>query len=886
MSSSDHSENGPIKGQDPSIKEQIHVSGMYENWFLDYASYVILERAVPALEDGVKPVQRRILHAMKEMDDGRFHKVANIIGQTMQYHPHGDAAIGDALVNMGQKDLLIETQGNWGDVRTGDSAAAARYIEAKLSSFALEVSFNGDNTEWQVSYDGRKKEPVNLPMKFPLVLAMGVEGIAVGLATKIMPHNFVELCQGSIQVLKGKNTKILPDFPTGGQADFSDYNRGLRGGKIRVRAVIEIIDKKTLAIRELPFNTTTTSIIDSILKANDKGKIKIKKVVDNTAADVEILIELASGVSPDLSLDALFAFTLCEQSISPNACIIVEDKPQFLDVDTVLKTSTFNTRELLKRELEIKKAALEEKWHFASLERIFIENRIYRDIETSETWEEVINTIDKGLQPFKKLLKREVTEEDIVRLTEIKIKRISKFDSFRAEDQILKLEEQIKEIEQNLANLTDYTIDYFQMLIAKFGKGKERKTVITNFDTIQAVQVVANNAKLYTNLAEGFIGTALKKDEFVKECSDIDDVIAFRKDGNMRVVRIGDKVFVGGKDIIHVDTWKKGDDRTTYNLIYRDGARGITYAKRFAATAITRDKDYKLTKGNEKDKILYFTANPNGESETVSIFLSNGSRARKKIFEFDFADLDIKGRGSKGNIVTRYPVRKVEQKELGASTIGGRKIWLDKTVGRLNTDSRGEFLGEFDTGDNILIINKDGSYELTGFEITNRYNMNHILLIEKFDIGKPVSAVYYDGERRKFFIKRFYIETTSISQAFYFISEHNQSAIAVVSTVDRLLIEYYELKGQGKEWVRVELWLNEFIDIKGWKSVGNQLGDKKTVKKIKLLKEESGSPKDPIPEGNPDTGTQTPDDGLLPGSVIEWDIDPNDTEESQGNLFQ
>jgi topoisomerase IV subunit A len=875
------------------IKGKEHVSGMYENWFLEYASYVILERAVPALSDGLKPVQRRILHAMKTMDDGRFHKVANIIGQTMQYHPHGDAAIGDALVNMGQKELLIETQGNWGDIRTGDRAAAPRYIEAKLSKFALHVAFNSDNTEWQLSYDGRKKEPVSLPMKFPMVLAQGTEGIAVGLATKIMPHNFIELCKASIKVLEGKKTNIQPDFPTGGMADFSNYNHGARGSKIRLRGVLEIVDKKTIVIREIPFGHTTTGIIDSIIKANEKGKIKIKKVVDNTAEHVEILIELASGVSPDLTVDALYAFTNCEVSISPNACVIYEDKPRFISVDELLRISTLNTKELLRKELEIKKAALEGKWHFSSLERIFIENRIYHDIEECETWESVIETIDKGLEPFKKNLKMEVTTDDIVKLTEIKIKRISKFDSFKADELILNLEGQIDELKHHLAHLTTYAIDYFNELINKYGKGKERKTKIQSFENIQATQVVAANAKLYANLEEGFIGTGLKKDTFISDCSDIDDVIVFRKDGNMRVVRIEDKVFTGGKQIMHTAVWKKNDDRTIYNMIYRDGQKGITYAKRFAVTSVTRDKDYQLTKGNEKDKVLYFTVNPNGESETVTIYLSSGSRARKKTLTYDFANLEIKGRGSKGNIVTRYPVRKVEQKEMGTSTIGGRKIWIDEITGRLNTVERGRYLGEFDTGDMILVLFKEGSYELTNYDLINKYNMEQISILEKFNPDCVVSTVYYDADRKKYYVKRFKIETQTLGQHFAFLSDTKGSKPVVISTAAKVEIEYTEVK--GKQTTGRTLFLEEFIDVKGWKSIGNQLGDKSSVKKIRILSEfrdiEEPVEEEIVEMDEPSSVPEEKEENekLTTGNTIEWDIEPKDQpktdEEGQGTLF-
>lgn len=870
--SSDHRDSAPDKSL------QLAVSGMYENYFLDYASYVIMERAVPALVDGLKPVQRRILHAMKEMDDGRFHKVANIIGQTMQYHPHGDAAIGDALVNMGQKDLLIDTQGNWGDVRTGDPAAAPRYIEARLSKFALAVAFNPQITEWQLSYDGRKKEPVLLPMKFPLVLAQGAEGIAVGLATKIMPHNFQELCKASIDVLKGKKTNILPDFPTGGQADFSQYNGGQRGGKIRLRADIEVADKKTLLIKSIPYGTTTTSLIDSIIKANDKGKIKIKKVVDNTAEHVEIQIELPSGVSPDLTVDALYAFTHCEQSISPNCCVIQEEKPQFLDVNDILKISTAQTKEYLLQELEIRKAELQEKLFFNALEKIFIENRIYRDIEECETWEAVIGTIDRGLDPFKPQLLREVTEEDIVRLTEIKIKRISKYDSFKADEIMRKLEEELAQVVHNIAHLTDFAIQYFQELLEKFGKGKERKTQIKNFDTIEAAQVVANNAKLYVNRAEGFIGMGLKKDEFVTECSDIDDIIVFRKDGVMKVVRIEDKVFVG-KDIIHVAIWQKGDERTIYNMIYRHGKTGVSYGKRFAVSAVVRDKEYNLAGDVANSRVLYFAARPNGESETVTVFLSQGARARKKVFDYDFGELDIKGRGAKGNIVTKYSVRKVEPKEVGSSTIGGMQIWLDKDTGRLNTDERGTLLGEFDTGDTILVIYKDGTYEQTNYDLVNRYEMNQIVHIGKFDPESVISVVYLDGERQKYMVKRFQVETSSLDQRFPFITEHPKSKLILAVVADHVKVRYTEKKGKGREETEETVQLEEFIDVKGWRAVGNQLGEKSAIKKIKL---EEATNEKPRKQENKEEGA--PDGGLHSGDSIEWEIKPGGKAD-QGQLF-
>ncbi len=808
---------------DYSEENEIHdikpVSGMYENWFLDYASYVILERAVPAIEDGLKPVQRRILHAMKEMDDGRYNKVANIIGNTMQYHPHGDASISDAIVNLGQKDLLIDMQGNWGDIRTGDSAAAARYIEARLSKFALEVIFNPQTTEWQLSYDGRKKEPITFPVKFPLLLAQGVEGIAVGLSTKILPHNFCELIQAAINILKGKRVKLYPDFITGGKIDVSDYNDGKRGGKVRVRATIEEQDSKTLVIKDIPYGTTTTSLIESIVKANDKGKIKIKQVVDNTAADVEIQIQLASGTSPDITIDALYAFTDCEVSISPNACVIMDEKPQFLGVQEILKHSVEQTVDLLRQELEIKKAELLEKILFSSLEKIFIENRIYRDIEECETWEAVIDTIDKGLEPFKPEFYREITQDDIVRLTEIRIKRISKFDSFKADELMNRLQEDLKETEYHLAHLTDYAIAYYEGLLGKYGKGRERKTEITSFDTIKATVVAANNAKLYVNRADGFIGYGLKKDEFVSECSDIDDIVVFRKDGKCVVTRIQDKVFVG-KNILYAGVWKKGDERMIYNMVYVDGKTGRSMIKRFTVLAVTRDKEYDLTKGTKGTKVHYFTANPNGEAEVVTVYLTGGSKARKKVFDFDFAELDIKGRGAGGNILTRYPVRKIQLKSAGKSTLGGLDIYYDSTVGRLNTDERGERVGNFKASDQIIVFYRDGSYELTSFELTNRYEHEQVMLLTKFDQDKPITAVHYDGINKANYVKRFLVETNTANKRFNFATESRSSKLLYVSVQDQVSVSVV-FKEKGKK-AEKQLELTDLIDVKGWKAVGNK----------------------------------------------------------------
>ncbi|HPW86099.1 MAG TPA: DNA gyrase/topoisomerase IV subunit A, partial [Chitinophagales bacterium] len=800
------------------------IDGLYENWFLDYASYVILERAVPALYDGFKPVQRRILHAMKEMDDGRYNKVANIVGSTMQYHPHGDASINDAIVNIGQKDLLIDCQGNWGDIRTGDSAAAARYIEARLSKFALDVVFNEDTTDWQLSYDGRKREPLFLPVKFPLLLAQGAEGIAVGLSTKVMPHNFCELIDASIKYLRKEPFELYPDFLTGGLIDVREYNDGKRGGRIRVRARIEIVDKKTLKITEIPFSTTTSDLIDSILKANEKGKIKVKKVVDNTAKDVEILIELQPQVSPSVTVDALYAFSDCELSVSPNTCVIIDDKPHFIGVTEALKMSTDTTVHLLKRELEIQLQELQDKWHFSSLEKIFIENKIYRDIEEEETWEGVIAAIDKGLDPFKKLLMREVSEEDIVRLTEIKIKRISKFDKKKADEYIKGLENEMQETEKNLKSLTKYAIKYFEDLLKKYGKGKERKTEIAIFDVVEVKQVAANNEKLYVNRAEGFVGYGkdMKKEEFISECSDIDDVIVFTKEGNMKVVRNAEKIFVG-KDIIHVAVWKKNDERTTYNCVYLDGKSGVSYAKRFNVTAITRDKEYPITQGNPKSRILYFSVNPNGEAESCSVLLSPNCSARNKVFEFDFYNLDIKGRGANGNIVTKYPVKKIEQKGKGRTTLGGVEIWLDDTVGRLNTDKRGRYLGSFQNEDRILVVLKSGEYYLTNFDLTNRYQMNDIFAIDKLYPTTVISAVHYSDAKKCNFVKRFHIETTTIDTKYSFISDENNAKLVFATLFSNPTVAYTIDLGKGKTSEPEQVNLAEFIEVKGWKAIGNKL---------------------------------------------------------------
>jgi topoisomerase IV subunit A len=870
----DLNENGLSK--DDSIHEVIPVSGMYQNWFLDYASYVILERAVPAIEDGFKPVQRRIMHSMKEMDDGRYNKVANIIGQTMQYHPHGDASIAEAIVNMGQKDILIDTQGNWGDIRTGDGAAAPRYIEARLSKFALDVVFNPQTTVWQLSYDGRKREPVTLPVKFPLLLAQGVEGIAVGLSTKILPHNFCELIHASIDILKGKPTNVMPDFPTGGTADFTDYNGGLRGGKIRVRAKIEELDKKTLIIKDIPFGTTTTSLIESIIKASDKGKIKIKKVVDNTAKDVEIVISLAPNQSPDIAIDALYAFTDCELSISPNACVIIADKPHFMNVNDILKINTNQTVALLKQELEIRKNELLEKILFSSLEKIFIENRIYRDIEECETWESVLDTIDKGLDPFKSQFYRNITRDDIIKLTEIKIKRISRFDAFKADELMRSLEEELKEVEYNLAHIIEYSIKYYQNLLQKYGKGRERKTEIRTFDVIAANIVAANNQKLYVNRVEGFIGYGIKKDEYVTDCSDIDDIIVFRRDGNCIVTKISEKVFVG-KDIIYVGVFKKNDERMVYNMIYLDGKSGRSMVKRFQVLAVTRDREYDLTTGQKGSKILYFSANPNGEAEIVTVTLTSGAKARIKVFDFEFSTIEIKGRAAQGNILTKYPVKKIQFKTAGTSTLGGLDIWYDDSIGRLNTDNRGKFIGKFAGEDNVIVFTKDGSYELTNFELTNRYEPEEVMLIEKFNPNKVVSAVYYDGASKTYFVKRFKIETSTLNKKFLFISDVKSSHLVVVSTdkQPQIEIEYTKPGSKAKETSVFDF--DMLIDVKGWKSIGNKLSNYNVTKvKIMASKVEDDVEKD-VSGGE--------EEGYEPGSTVDLDLKKKDTDDTQLGLF-
>ncbi|WP_276134249.1 DNA gyrase/topoisomerase IV subunit A [Polluticoccus soli] len=826
-------------------QNSVFINQMYESWFLDYASYVILERAVPAIEDGLKPVQRRILHAMREMDDGRYNKIANVIGQTMQYHPHGDASIGDAIINIGQKDLLIDTQGNWGDVRTGDSAAAARYIEGRLSKFALDVAFNPKTTEWQLSYDGRKNEPVTLPLKFPLLLAQGADGIAVGLSTKILPHNFCELLECSIKHLKGRKFELYPDFATGAMMDVSNYNDGMRGGRVRVRTRIEEVDKKTLAIRDVPYSTTTSQLVDSILKANDSGKIKIKSVTDNTAKDVELIIQLAPGVSTDQTIDALYAFTDCEISLSPNACVIIEEKPHFIGVSDLLKLSVTHTKSLLLKELQIKLGELEDDWHYSSLEKIFIEKRIYRDIEEQTTWEGVLNAIDAGLKPYKKKFRREITQEDIVKLTEIRIKRISKFDSFKADEHIKGVEASIEDVKLNIENLNDYAIAYYENLLKKYGKGRERKTEIRPFETIQAHTVAIANTKLYVNYKEGFIGTSLKKDEFAFDCSDLDNIIVFRKDGKMMVTKVAEKVFVG-KDIIHLAVFVKNDERTTYNMIYVDGKTGIAYGKRFNVTGITRDKEYDLTKGNPNSKLLYFTANPNGEAEVVTITLSPGSKARVKVLDFYFEELEIKGRSAQGNQVTKYPVKSVKFKEKGRSTLSGQKIWYDNTVGRLNKDGNGIFLGSFEDSDRIIAFYKDGSYELTDFELTNRYDTDAILLIEKFVPEKIVSAIYYDSKSDQYNAKRFKIESQSLKNKYLFIREGDGNFLELVTTHPQPIVVLRSGKKKS-ELIEEEVALEEVVDVTGWKAVGTRIAgnDLKEASLVSETEEEGNEAKAP-----------------------------------------
>ena len=820
-----------MEGHEHKEESLKKVSGLYKDWFLDYASYVILDRAIPSIFDGFKPVQRRIMHSMRELEDGRYNKVANIVGNTMKYHPHGDASITDAMVQIGQKELLIDTQGNWGNVYTGDSAAAARYIEARLTPFALEVVFNPKTTDWSKSYDGRNNEPIDLPVKFPLLLAQGVEGIGVGLSTKIMPHNFNELLSASVAYLKGKKFELYPDFQTGGLLDVSNYNDGQRGGKLRTRARIIQKDKNTLCITELPFSKNTGDLIDSVIKANEKGKIKIKKIEDNTSDKVEINIHLANDVSPDKTIDALYAFTDCEVSISPNACVIVGDKPEFLSVSEILRRNTDHTVSLLKKELEIELHELEEKWHFASLERIFIENEIYQEIKGKNSKEEVYEAIDKALKPFIKKLMRAITVEDIIKLTELPFMRISRYDRDKAEENILALEGKMEQVKHHLANLIAYAIDYFTNIQKKYGKDKERKTELRVFDNIDATKVVLANEKFYVNREEGFIGTSLKKDEYVFDCSDIDDIITFQKDGTMKVVKVEAKTFIG-KNIVHVGVFKKGDKRTVYNMIYREGKEGPYYMKRFSVTGVTRNTDYKLASDKKGSEMLYFSANPNGEAETVTVLLKPNSRVRKNKIEIDFSELTIKGRDSRGNLVTKYAVKKVDLKEEGVSTLAPRKIWFDDTVRRLNADGRGTLLGSFKGDDKILTINQNGEAKLVTFDLLNRFD-DEYLILEKWKPEQPITCIYFDGEKGIYFIKRFLLENTTNVQHFM-PSEHPKSFVEFVGTSDGCTAEIIFPKDKsGKEKEPEIINIDEFIAVKGIKAIGNQF-IKEKVKSINI----------------------------------------------------
>jgi len=874
--------------QIPVNEEEHHtipLKGMYESWFLDYASYVILERAVPEMNDGLKPVQRRIMYAMNRLDDGRFNKVANIIGHTMQFHPHGDASIGDALVQLGQKEILVETQGNWGNTLTGDSAAASRYIEARLSKFAKEIVFNPKTTDWRSSYDGRNKEPITLPVKFPLLLAQGVEGIAVGLASKIMPHNFIELINASIKHLQGKDFDLVPDFLTAGMADFSRYNEGLRGGKVRIRARISQVDKKTLVITEIPFTTTTTSLIDSIVSANEKGKIKIKKIDDNTAENVEIVIHLAANVSPDQTIDALYAFTNCEVSVSPNCCVIHNEKPAFLSVKVILKENTDHTVRLLKMELEIRLGELKDNWHSSSLEKIFIENRIYLDIEKCDTWESVIETIDLGLKPFKKKLKREVTHDDIVRLTEIKIKRISRYNAFKSDEQIKSIEEEILEVKNHLANLIDYSINYYRQIKKKYGKGRERKTEIRSFDTISATQAAVANHKLYFNRKEGFAGTSLKKDDYVTDCSDIDDLIVIREDGTLIITKVAPKVFVG-KGVLHIDVFNKNDIRTVYNMIYRDGKRGNYYIKRFAVKGVTRDKQYDLTPGNPGTKVVYFTANPNGEAELIKVNLRPKNRLKKTTFDFDFSELAIKGRGVRGNILTKHTIKNILQREEGVSTLGARDIWYDDTVRRLNTDERGEYLGAFVADDKLFSILSTGEFKLTGYDLNSHFD-DEMIHLSKFDPDRIVTTVFFDGAIKKYYVKRFQVsEHLTLNKRYLFISDSKGSEMVLFSEdyLPRIEMEIKSKKGNEIEYEVIPL--ADFIGIKSYRAKGKRLTTKE-LKKVKLI--------DPLPyelplkeeeiihESGDEDAVVTEKTPAEPGNQKEETTPPKDDNSSKDN---
>jgi len=829
-------DNSPSENTDQA-SNTISLSGLYETWFLDYASYVILDRAVPHINDGFKPVQRRILHSLKEMDDGRFNKAANVIGNTMKYHPHGDASIGDAMVQLGQKDLLIDCQGNWGDPVTGDSAAAPRYIEGRLSKFANEVVFNPDTTNWQLSYDGRNKEPITLPVKFPLLLAQGAEGIAVGLATKIMPHNFIELIDGSIQVLNGERPDIFPDFPTGGFADISNYNEGQRGGKIRVRAKIEERDKKTLAITEIPFGTTTGGLIESIVSANDKGKIKIKKIEDNTAAEVEIIVHLAPGISPDLTIDALYAFTSCESSISPNTCVIKDNKPHFMSVNDILIENTLQTKDLLKQELEIRLHELQEKIFFSNLLKIFIQEGMYKhnDYENSGDFDTVVIVLNTLFSPFFNQFYREILPEDYKKLIDKPMSSITRFDIKKADDLMSALEDEIKEVKKNLKHLTEYAINWFERLRTKYAKGRERKTELRIFDKVEATQVALANAKLYVNREEGFIGTGMKKDEFVSECSDIDDIIVFREDGKYSVVKVQDKVFVG-KDIIHVAVFKKGDERTIYNAIYIDGPNGVSYVKRFSVTGVTRDKEYDISKGTKGSKIMYFTANPNGEAEIVHVQLKPNTKLRKVTFDLDLAEIAIKGKASMGNIVSKYPVKKITFKSAGISTLAGRKIWYDDVLKRLNADERGKYLGEFDGDDKILMVFNDGSYELSNFDLSNHFD-EKMTRIEKFYPEHIYTAIHQDGKSEAFYVKRFVFDDVQIGKRISIINDEAGSKLVLLTNHPNPLVQIDQLKGKSQVQETIEQATNELIDVKKIKAQGNRLSFH-NVQKISALTQE------------------------------------------------
>lgn len=856
------------------------LSGLYENWFLDYASYVILDRAVPHIHDGLKPVQRRILHSLKEMDDGRFNKAANVIGNTMKYHPHGDASIGDAMVQIGQKNLLIDTQGNWGDPVTGDSAAAPRYIEARLSKFALEVVFNPDTTEWQASYDGRNKEPVTLPVKFPLLLAQGAEGIAVGLATKVMPHNFVELIDASIEVLRNNRPNILPDFMTGGMADFSAYNEGQRGGKIRVRAKISELDKKTLVINEIPFSTTTTGLIDSIIAANDKGKIKIKKIEDNTAKDVEIVIHLAPGISPDVTIDALYAFTNCEVSISPNTCIIKNDKPHFMSVNDILIESTMYTKNLLKRELEIKLHDLQEKIFFSSLLKIFIQEGMYKhpDYENSSNFEEVLSVLHRLFDPFKPQLYREILPEDFKRLIDKPMSSITRFDVKKADEQMAQLEKEIKTVKHHLRHLTDYAIAYFERLKEKFGAGRERKTEIRTFDRVEAAQVALANTKFYVNRADGFIGTGLRKDEYVFDCSDLDDIIVFREDGICLVTKVQDKTFVG-KNILHVGVFKKNDERTIYNMIYKDGKSGTSYIKRFAVGGVTRDKEYDLTKGTKGSKVLYFTANPNGEAEVINVALKPMSKLRKLTFDHDFAETAIKGRGSQGNILSKFAIKKITLKTKGVSTLAGRKIWYDPIVKRLNENGHGRYLGEFQAEDKILCVFNDGSYELSSFDLSNHFD-DKMLRIEKYDAERVYACIHIDGKSKNYYVKRFTFEDLNIGKRAGFINEEGGSKMVILSGANHPVVKVEALKGKSQILDEQEIDLSEVIDVKGMKAQGNKLSPH-DVQQVILISEENDEQEEELPESSDVDEEDNSDDGPGKTASAETSV-TKDTEDTAG----